>query len=72
MRNGDASFWLTVLVIVAFFLIVVVSCTAEVKCSNACLRFGWRDSKMTYPDLGCYCVREENEYEIVKPLWELR
>lgn len=35
---------------------------------QACLRCGWRQGKVTIM-LEHYCIREENEYEITRPLW---
>jgi len=36
-----------------------------------CLDAGWADHKVAY-DLTSYCIREENEYEIVVPLKDLQ
>jgi len=35
-----------------------------------CKELGWKNSSITW-NLKAYCIREENEYEITKPLSEL-
>ena len=43
---------------------------ASAKLEKKCLLYGWKDYSVTW-DFQKYCIREENEYEIVKPLEEI-
>lgn len=41
------------------------------KVEADCLKLGWRNSIVVW-NFEQYCIREENEYEITKPLKELK
>ena len=45
---------------------MMLSVTTEARCLEA----GWAKASVTY-NLRRFCIREENEYEITKPLWRV-
>lgn len=57
---------LAVVVVVWFIAFLYKYAVTEIYC----LRAGWADSAVTVT-LEPYCIREENEYEITKPLWKV-
>lgn len=59
--NALGVFVVTLLVYFTIFMAI----SAQTK--RACLRAGWKDNEVTW-NLERYCIREENEYEITKPL----
>lgn len=69
--NIDWSTWLLEVIFIALVLMTALWCpvqfAASLRAEKLCLQHGWKDAKVTW-DLTAYCVREENEYEIVKPL----
>lgn len=38
--------------------------------NSKCLEYSYKEARVSY-DFSLYCIREENEYEIVKPLREI-
>lgn len=57
-----------ILIIFAIYMIIIG--INEVITNQKCLELGWRDGEITW-NFQAYCIREENEYEITKPLKEL-
>ena len=63
------------IVLIGVFLIVVLCGLLAMipylmYAEKECLSRGWKESSVTW-DLTIYCIREENEYEIVRPLSEI-
>lgn len=58
-----------ILIIFAIYMIIIG--ITEVITNQKCLELGWRDGETTW-NFQTYCSREENEYEITKPLKELK
>lgn len=63
------DFFETILIIGGslFLLAVLIYMTFAFATNQKCLEAGWRSSEVTW-NLQQYCSREENEYEITKPL----
>ena len=64
---GAALVALLALAIVVYALAFMV---VAAKTEAVCAQHGWRDYTVTW-NFTQYCVREENEYEIIKPLHEI-
>lgn len=60
----DIFLWILLWLVAIILAILLV---AFARAEKLCLEHGWKDSKVTW-GLTAYCIREENEYEIVKPL----
>ena len=67
---GSVLVYLAAVVIVLFILLLAAYMVVDVKVEADCLSHGWKDSKVDWK-FEAYCIREENEYEIVKPLSEI-
>ena len=69
---GECIAIITVLFIICFFgYLFIFVLPKSVITEIQCLELGWKDSHTTW-NLKQYCSREENEYEITKPLSEIR
>jgi hypothetical protein len=53
-----------------FVIAMVVYLPIGLETNRQCLKYGWKTGEVTW-DLRRYCIREENEYEVVKPLPEI-
>lgn len=58
------------LVILAIVVYAVAFTIDMAKTELACARHGWAGYKVTW-NFESYCLREENEYEIVRPLIDI-
>ena len=56
--------------IVILFIIAIVFMPLQMTAESKCKALGWKNSSVTW-DLIQYCHRQENEYDITKPLSEL-
>lgn len=57
--------------VAAFFLYLVLVCFPVLLWAEAkCLEHGWSETSITF-GLQCYCTREEDAYDIVRPLSEI-
>jgi len=54
-----------------FILWILCYCVVSFNVQKTCLEAGWRDYEVTW-DYSAFCVREENEYEIVIPLSQVK
>lgn len=63
----DWGFVSLILILVTTLAITGIVLAVSLRADKLCLEQGWANSKVTW-DLTTYCIREENEYEIVKPL----
>ena len=54
----------------AFLLFCFVQFGVSASTDALCAQNGWRDSKVTW-NFQRYCIREENEYEIIVPLYKI-
>jgi len=71
--NIDWDAWLAAAIVITLVLLIAIGCahlTTFLWAEKHCLMHGWKDAKVTW-DLTAYCIREENEYEIVRPLSEV-
>lgn len=64
--------FILVLVLVACVAVLalklLVVAPAQMRCEAACLQAGWAQNDYIWWQSECYCIREENEFEITKPL----
>ena len=58
------------IVIVAIVALMAARFVVDSRVQKLCLQHGWANHGVTW-DLQGFCIREENEYEIVKPLSEI-
>jgi hypothetical protein len=56
---------------VIFFLFITIYIIVSADTAQKCLLLGWKSSAVTW-NFQRYCSREENEFEITKPLEEIR
>jgi hypothetical protein len=66
----DVVMIVVILLFVAFVVVACIFTVHMVQTKKLCLENGWRNYSITW-DLQKFCIREENEYEIVKPLSEI-
>lgn len=70
--DAEAIFW--ILTAILTFILAIGAVVFGLKTfitESTCLSYGWKDAKIDWRLKG-YCIREENEYEIVKPLNEIK
>jgi hypothetical protein len=70
-KMKDTLYILLTMLMVLFLIVYFVHAGVSLLVQQRCLRQGYADSKVTWTFEG-YCIREENEYEIVVPLRELQ
>lgn len=56
--------------VVIFIIWAVAAFVSIIIVESQCLAYGWADANITWYLKG-YCIREENEYEITRPLSEI-
>lgn len=61
--------WMNLILAIVLILLFIYIGTGFVA-ERQCLAHGWAGSKVTFA-LEQYCIREENEYEITKPLRDI-
>lgn len=65
------TFYIICAVLFILFLLYAGICGVRGMVADAqCLEHGWKDARLDWR-LRAYCIREENEYEIVRPLHEV-
>lgn len=62
--------WLVVFLIAALIAFTLTYLIQAARADQQCAELGWRDYKIIW-NLKAFCIREENEYEIIRPLKEL-
>ena len=67
----DVAATVVIALVLAIIIYAAVFTVCVAKTELACAQEGWRDYTVTW-NLEQFCVREENEYEIIKPLGEIR
>jgi len=67
---GYIFYAVCVILVMLLLLYTLVHCIATINVDAECLRHGWKDSRVDWR-FRSYCIREENEYEIVAPLSEV-
>ena len=66
----DIIFGLGITGIVIFLIYCIILAIVALDTDAKCLALGWKEAHITW-DFKRYCSREENEYEITKPLEEI-
>lgn len=70
LDTGDIIARLLIIALASMLVYSIFYIIIDARVLKACLLHGWRDSMITW-DFQGFCAREENEYEIVKPLSEI-
>jgi len=63
----DIKFFIAVLLTICFIVWIGLQVLLDFSTQATCLAYGWKDSRVTW-NFKRYCVREEDEWEVVKPL----
>ena len=69
--DTETIFFILMAIIIGFIVgVIIVWFILDLTTQSKCLELGWASSEITW-NFQAYCIREENEYEITKPLKEL-
>jgi len=63
----DIKFFLITLLVVSLIAWFAMQIVADFSTQATCLKYGWKDHAVTW-NFERYCIREEDEFEITKPL----